>query len=72
MLILTMATIEQVQAIGSDAAYAIGPYTATFGPNNNRSQVQGNWLQVFERRGDAWKIAASTFAQVGPVKNVGK
>jgi uncharacterized protein (TIGR02246 family) len=68
----TTATIEQVQALGSDAAYATGPYTNTFGPNNNPSQSQGNWLQVFERRGDSWKIVASSFSQVGPVKNVGK
>jgi len=68
----TTATIEQVQALGSDAAYASGPYTNTFGPDNNQSQSQGNWLQVFERRGDGWKIVASSFAQVGPVKNVGK
>jgi uncharacterized protein (TIGR02246 family) len=68
----TTATIEQVQALGSDAAYASGPYTNTFGPNNSQSQSQGNWLQVFERRGDTWKIRASSFSQVGPVKNVGK
>ena len=68
----TTATIEQVQPIGSDAAYATGPYTATSGPNNNRSQAQGNWLQVYERRGDAWKIVASSFTQAGPPKKVGK
>jgi uncharacterized protein (TIGR02246 family) len=68
----TTATIEQVQALGSDAAYATGPYTNTFGTNNNPTQAQGNWLQVFERRGDTWKIVASSFTQAGPVKNVGK
>jgi uncharacterized protein (TIGR02246 family) len=68
----TTATIERVQAIGSEAAYATGAYTTTFGPANNLSQRQGIWLQVFERRGDAWKIGASSFTQVGPVKTIGK
>jgi ketosteroid isomerase-like protein len=68
----TMATIERVQELGSDAAYATGPYTNISGPNNNRSHVEGNWLQVFERRGGGWKIGASTFTQVGPAKPGGK
>jgi ketosteroid isomerase-like protein len=67
----TTATVERVQAIGGDAAYATGSYTNTFGPNN-QFQTQGNWLQLFERRDDAWKIGASSFSQVGPVKNLGK
>jgi ketosteroid isomerase-like protein len=32
----TVATIAQVELIGSDAAYALGPYTATLGPDNRR------------------------------------
>jgi ketosteroid isomerase-like protein len=68
----TMATIERVQELGSDAAYATSPYTNISGPNNNRLQVEGNWLQVFERRGGVWKIGASTFTQVGPAKPVGR
>jgi ketosteroid isomerase-like protein len=66
------ARIERVEAIGSDWAYASGPYTATSGPNNNRQQQQGFWLQVFERSGGTWKIAASTFTQVGPARPLGK
>jgi hypothetical protein len=31
-----VATIAQVELIGSDAAYALGPYTATLGPDNRR------------------------------------
>jgi uncharacterized protein (TIGR02246 family) len=62
-----VATIERVQAIGDSAAYATGPYTATFG-SGNQSQEQGNWLQVYQRRGDAWKISASIFSRVGGVK----
>jgi uncharacterized protein (TIGR02246 family) len=68
----TMATIDEVKMIGSDAAYALGPYTVTQSTNKQHTQLQGNWLQVFERRGDAWKIAASTFTQVGPPKTIGK
>jgi uncharacterized protein (TIGR02246 family) len=68
----TVATILQVELIGSDAAYALGPYTATLGPDNKRTQVAGNWLQLFERRGGTWKIGASSFTQVGPPKDVGK
>jgi uncharacterized protein (TIGR02246 family) len=67
----TTATIERVQAIGGDAAYATGSYTNTFGPNN-QFQTQGNWLQLFEHRDEAWKIGASSFSQVGPVKNLSK
>jgi uncharacterized protein (TIGR02246 family) len=66
------ARIERVEAIGNDAAYATGTYTATSGPDNNRQQQQGHWLQLFERRGGTWKIAASSFTQVGPARPVGK
>jgi len=61
----TVATVERVQATGSDAAYATGSYTSTFGPGN-QPPLHGNWLQVYERRGDAWKISASSFAQARP------
>jgi uncharacterized protein (TIGR02246 family) len=66
------ARIERVEPIGNDAAYAIGTYTATRGPNNNRQQQQGYWFQLFERRGGTWKIAASSFTQVGPARPLGK
>jgi hypothetical protein len=66
------ARIERVEPIGNDAAYAIGTYTATRGPNNNRQQLQGYWLQLFERHGGTWKIAASSFMRVGPTRPLGK
>jgi hypothetical protein len=40
----TTAVIDRVQAIGSD--------TSTLGPNDKRMHGHGNWVQVFERRGD--------------------
>jgi hypothetical protein len=66
------ARIERVEPIGKDAAYAVGTYTVTLGPNNNRQQQQGYWLQLFERRAGTWKIAASSFTQMGPARPVGK
>jgi uncharacterized protein (TIGR02246 family) len=57
----TVASVERVQATGSDSAYATGSFTATFGPGS-QPPLQGNWLQVYERRGGAWKISASSFA----------
>jgi ketosteroid isomerase-like protein len=60
--VTTTATVERVQATGTTAAYATGSFTATFG-QGNQPPLQGNWLQIYERRGDAWKISASSFAQ---------
>jgi ketosteroid isomerase-like protein len=47
----TTAMIDQIQAIGSDAAYALGPWTSTFGPNGG-GRSGGLWLQLYERRAD--------------------
>jgi ketosteroid isomerase-like protein len=67
----TTAKIDQVQGIGSDAAYALGPWSSTFGPGGGQ-QSRGMWVQVYERRGDAWKIGVSSFTRVGPVTNAPK
>src|ERR1700674_407008 len=67
----TTAKIDQVQAIGSDAAYAVGPWSTTFGPGGGQ-QARGMWVQVYERRGDAWKIGVSSFTRVGAVTNAPK
>jgi ketosteroid isomerase-like protein len=64
----TTAKIDQVQAVGSDAAYALGPWTSTFGPNGG-GRSGGMWLQLYERRADGWKISASSFTRVGPGGN---
>lgn len=47
----TTAKIDQVQMIGRDAAYAVGPWISTFGANG-ASQARGMWLQVYERPGN--------------------
>ena len=69
--VTTTATIERVQATGTTAAYATGSYTATFG-QGNQPPLQGNWLQIYERRGDAWKISASSFALARAARAPGK
>jgi ketosteroid isomerase-like protein len=67
----TTAKIDQVQAVGSDAAYALGPWSSTFGPNSG-GRAGGMWLQVYERRADGWKISASSFNRIGgPGGNAG-
>ncbi|HEV3371002.1 MAG TPA: nuclear transport factor 2 family protein [Xanthobacteraceae bacterium] len=65
------AKIDQIQAVGPDAAYALGPWTSTFGPNGG-GRSGGMWLQLYERRADGWKISASSFTRVGgPQGNAG-
>ena len=64
----TTAKIDQVQVIGRDAAYAVGPWISTFGANSE-SQAHGMWLQVYERRGTVWRISASSFTRVGGATN---
>jgi hypothetical protein len=53
-----------VHAIGSDGAYAFGPWTTTFGANGE-SEAHGMWLQLYQRQGPVWKIGASSFTRVG-------
>jgi uncharacterized protein (TIGR02246 family) len=64
----TTAKIDQVQAVGPDAAYAFGPWNSIFGPGGNQ-RSGGTWLQFYERRADGWKITASSFTRVGPGPN---
>jgi uncharacterized protein (TIGR02246 family) len=56
--------VDQVRAIGNDAALAAGPYQITYTANRAGSQFEGNWLRVFEREAADWKIVASTFTPV--------
>jgi uncharacterized protein (TIGR02246 family) len=65
------AQVDRVEPIGDAAAYAVGTYIATLSPGGDRQQRQGHWLQLFERRGASWKIAASSFTQVGPPRPLG-
>ncbi len=56
---------------GAMVAYATGSFTATFAPGN-QLPLQGNWLQVYERRGGAWKISSSSFALVRQARPTAK
>jgi uncharacterized protein (TIGR02246 family) len=56
--------VDQVRAMGNDAALAAGAYQITYTANPARSQFEGNWLRVFEREAGDWKIVASTFTPV--------
>ncbi len=63
---LTM-NVEEVQpGFGGQGALANGAYSATYTNNPATPKVEGNFLQVFEREGDAWKIRALTFTRLAP------
>jgi uncharacterized protein (TIGR02246 family) len=53
-------TVEQVQAIGKDAALAAGPFNLTIAG----SQVRGTFAFVIERRGNAWKVRLASFSRL--------
>jgi ketosteroid isomerase-like protein len=56
-IVLSMP-IDEVQALkGGQAAIAYGTFTSKF-TDPNVPPGQGNWVQVFEREGDGWKIVA--------------
>jgi ketosteroid isomerase-like protein len=56
-IVLSMP-IDGVQALkGGQAAIAYGTFTSKF-TDPNVPPGQGNWVQVFEREGDDWKIVA--------------
>jgi SnoaL-like domain len=58
-----MVSVDQVRALGRDAALAAGPFTVTV-PGN---EFHGNFALVFEREGEAWKLRLSTFTrQINP------
>jgi uncharacterized protein (TIGR02246 family) len=57
-------TVDQVRALGKDAALAAGHYQVTYTANPAGSRFEGNWLRVFEREAGDWKIIASTFTPV--------
>jgi uncharacterized protein (TIGR02246 family) len=63
-----MVTVDQVQALGRDAALAAGPFTVTI-PG---SEFHGSFALVFEREGEAWKLRLSNFTrQINPTGVVG-
>jgi hypothetical protein len=56
-IVLSMP-IDGVQALkGGQAAIAYGTFTSKF-TDPNVPPGQGNWVQIFEREGDGWKIVA--------------
>jgi hypothetical protein len=63
---LTMKVEEVQSAFAGQGAIANGGYSATYIDNPATPQVQGNFFQVFEREGDAWKMRALTFTRLAP------
>jgi ketosteroid isomerase-like protein len=56
--IVVSMPIDEVQALkGGQAAIAYGTFTSKY-TDPNVPPGQGNWVQVFEREGDGWKIVA--------------
>lgn len=56
-IVLSMP-IEVVRALkGGQAAMAYGTFTSKYA-DPSVPPGQGDWVQVFERDGDSWKIAA--------------
>lgn len=56
--IVVSMPIEGVQALkGGQSAFAYGTFTSKYA-DPNVPPGQGNWVQVFERDGDTWKIVA--------------
>ena len=50
--------IDSVQVLkGGQAAIAYGTFTSKYA-DPNTPPGQGNWVQVFERDGQGWKIVA--------------
>lgn len=63
---LTMNVADVQPGFGGQGALANGAYSATYTSNPATPKVEGNFLQVFEREGDAWKIRALTFTRLAP------
>jgi ketosteroid isomerase-like protein len=56
--IVVSMPIDGVQALkGGQAAIAYGTFTSKYA-DPNVPPGQGNWVQVFQREGDGWKIVA--------------
>jgi ketosteroid isomerase-like protein len=55
--------VQQVEARGSDAAWAAGSYAVIV----KDKTIEGNWFRVLKREGGAWKIAMEGFARAGAI-----
>jgi ketosteroid isomerase-like protein len=62
---LTDLTMEaqQIEALGSDAAWAAGTYSVTI----KEKTIEGNMFRMFKREGGTWKIAMECFARAGAI-----
>jgi ketosteroid isomerase-like protein len=61
---LTTTIDEVVQPLsGGQVVLASGTFTATY-TDINLPSGRGNWIQVYEREGEGWKIRASAIARV--------
>ena len=59
-------TVNDARPIGRDGATAAGSYRVTYSNNPAASQIDGNWLRVFQRQGNEWKSVASSFTPTTP------
>jgi uncharacterized protein (TIGR02246 family) len=55
--------VQQVEARGSDAAWAAGTYSVTV----KDKIVEGNWFRLLLRESGSWKIAVESFARAGAI-----
>lgn len=63
---LTMKVDNVQAAFGRQGAIVNGGYSVTYTTNPATQQAQGNFLQLLEREGDAWKIRVLTFTRLAP------
>jgi len=57
---ITLEVKDVEQLFGGRTAVASGPYTASYSSDPQAQTIKGNWLQVMEHDGTAWKIRIST------------
>ena len=55
--------VQQVEARGSDAAWAAGTYSVTV----KEKTIEENWFRMLKREGGSWKIAMEGFARAGAI-----
>jgi len=54
---------QQVEARGSDAAWAAGTYSLIL----KEKTIEGNWFRTFKREDGAWKVSMEGFARAGAI-----
>jgi ketosteroid isomerase-like protein len=59
--------VNEVQAVfGGQGAIVDGGYSVTYTGNSATKQAEGNFFQLLEREGDAWKIRVLSFTRLAP------